>query len=143
MEPRIFRCAVLSAVKHDYVARGMASHPRFEMVVVADDPHVPAWAHERNQQFADVNHIPYLRDVERALREHDVQVAIVSPEAERHCDLSIRAALAGKHVAQDKPLSTRRSEAERLVEAVERSRVKFLMWNRNFLPGVLHAKQQI
>ena len=51
---RTFRCAVLSAVKHDYVARGLASHPRFELAVVADDPGVPEWAHERNQQFADL-----------------------------------------------------------------------------------------
>src|SRR5437016_3716486 len=140
--PRRFRCAVLGAVKHDYVARGVASHPRFEIAVVADDPHVPAWAHERNQQLADEYQVAYVRDVERALRDHDVQVAIVSSEAERHCDLSVRAALAGKHVVQDKPLATKRSEAERLVEAVERSRVKFLMWNRNFLPAVLHAREQ-
>ena len=87
-----FRCAVLSAVKHDYVARGMATHPRFELVVVADDSQIPDWAHERNQQLADAFRIPYIRDVERALREFQVDVAIVSPEAERHCDLSIRAA---------------------------------------------------
>jgi predicted dehydrogenase len=141
--PRTFRCAVLGAVKHDYVARGMASHPRFELAVVADDPHVPAWAHERNQQFAREYRIPCLRDVERALRDHDVQVAIVSPEAERHCDLSIRAAQAGKHVVQDKPLATSRAACDRLVEAVEQNGVKFLMWNRNFLPAVLHARQQI
>jgi predicted dehydrogenase len=110
---------------------------------VADDPHIPDWAHERNQRFAAAHGIPYLRDVERALRDYDVQVAIVSPEAERHCDLSIRAALAGKHVVQDKPLTTRRSEADRLVEAVERSGVTFLMWNRNTFPSVLHAREQI
>lgn len=138
-----FRCAVLGAVKHDYVARGLASHPRFEIAVVADDPNVPAWAHERNQQFADECRVPYVRDVDRALREYDVQVAIVSPEAERHCDLSIRAALAGKHVVQDKPLSTRRGECDRLVEAIERSGVRFLMWNRNFLPAVLHARDLV
>src|SRR5262245_22412756 len=141
--PRPFRCAVLSAVKHDYVARGVASHPRFELAVVADDPHVPDWAHERNQQFADARNVPYVRDVDRALREFDVQVAIVSSEAERHCDLSVRAARAGKHVVQDKPMATRRADAERLVEEVERQRVKFLMWNRNFLPGVLHARDEI
>ena len=84
-----------------------------------------------------------MRDVEGALRDYDVQVAIVSPEAERHCDLSIRAALAGKHVVQDKPLATRRADADRLVEAVERSGVKFLMWNRNTFPAVLHAREQI
>ncbi len=138
-----FRCAVLSAVKHDYVARGVASHPRFELVVVTDDPDVPAWAHERNQQFAGAHRIPYIRDVERALREFDVQVAIVSPEAGRHCDLSIRAAHAGKHIIQDKPLATSRVDANRLVTEVERAGVRFLMWNRNFLPAVLHAREQI
>ena len=76
--PTPFRCAVLSVVKHDYVARGMASHPRFELVVVADDPGVPNWAHERNQKFADAWKIPYVRDIERALRESNAQVAIVS-----------------------------------------------------------------
>src|SRR5262249_53001453 len=29
------------------------------------------------------------------------------------------------------------------VEGVERAGVKFLLWNRNFLPGVLHARDQI
>lgn len=140
---RPLRCAVLSAVKHDYVARGMASHPRFELAVVADDPDVPDWAHERNQEFADAFRIPYVRDVDRALREFDVQVAIVSPEAERHCGLSIRAARAGKHIVQDKPLATRREDADRLVEAVERAGVRFLMWNRNFLPAVLQAREQV
>ena len=32
-----FRCAILSAVKHDYIARGLATHPRFELAVVADE----------------------------------------------------------------------------------------------------------
>lgn len=141
--PRKFRCAVLSAVKHDYVARGVASHPRFEPAVVADDPDVPDWAHERNQQFADAFRIPYIRDVDKALREFDVQVAVVSPESERHCGLSIRAARAGKHVVQDKPLATRRDDADRVVEAVEQAGVRFLMWNRNFFPAVLHTREQI
>src|SRR4051812_26103716 len=141
--PTPFRCAVLSVLKHDYVARGVASHPRFELAVVADDPLIPAWAHERNQQFADSQKIPYARDVERALSQFDVQVAIVSPEAERHVDLSLRAAAAGKHVIQDKPLSTHREEVERLIEAIERSGVRFLMWNRNFIPAILEAQRQV
>jgi predicted dehydrogenase len=142
-QSEVFRCAVLSAVKHDYVARGVASHPRFKLVVVADDPQAPDWAHERNQSFADAQSIPYVRDIEQALRDFDVQVAIVSPEVERHCELSIRAASAGKHVIQDKPLATQRRDGDRLVAAIEQSRIKFLMWNRNFLPAVLDARQQI
>ena len=32
-----FRVAVLSVVKHDYLPRAVAAHPRFELVVVTDD----------------------------------------------------------------------------------------------------------
>lgn len=135
--------AVLSVVKHSYVARGIFSHSRFEPAVVADDNDQPDWVHERNEKFASEFNIPYVRDVERALADHDAQVAVVSPEAKRHCDLSVRAANAGLHVVQDKPMSTKLSECDRLVEAVDRNRVKFLMWNRNFLPAVLHAHQVI
>ena len=92
MSSDTFRCAVLSVVKHAYVPNGVASHPRFELVVVADDADRPDWVHQRNQLYADQANIPYIRDVERAIREYDVQVAVVSSEAERHCDLAVRAA---------------------------------------------------
>lgn len=141
--PSRFRCAALSVAKHDYVARGVISHPRFELAVVADDPDVPDWLHERNQAFADANDVPYVRDVEKALRDFNVQVAIVSSEAERHCDLSIRATLAGKHVIQDKPLSTSRSECDRLMATIEQTGVRFLMWNRNGLPAIQRARERI
>lgn len=140
---KIFRCAAVSAVKHDYVARGMISHPRFELVAVADEPHIPDWAHERNQAFADEFKVPYVREVERALKEFHVDVAIVSPEAERHCDLSIRAARAGCHIVQDKPLTTRRSEADRLRTEMAKSGKRFLMWNRNGLPALVETRRLV
>jgi predicted dehydrogenase len=130
-------------VKHAYVPRGVAAHPRFQIAVVADDPDVPDWAHQRNQKFADECGVPYVRDVARALRDYDVQMAVVSPEAERHVDLSVRAVEAGLHVVQDKPLSTCLAECDRLVEAVERRGVKLLMWNRNFLPALVHARELV
>ena len=34
---KIFRAGVLSVVKHDYLPRAVAAHPRFELLVVADD----------------------------------------------------------------------------------------------------------
>src|SRR5262245_39017097 len=143
MSGRRYRCAVLSAVKHDYVARGMTMHPRVELAVVADEPHVPHWMQERNQQLANAFNIPYVRDIEEALSKYDVQVAIVSPEADRHCAMSIRAARAGKHVVQDKPLATRRADADALLAEVEKSGVRFLMWNRNFIPAVQQAHRQV
>ena len=136
-----FRFVALSVVKHAYVPVAMAAHPRFEPVVVADDPDQPDWVHERNQKFADDYNIPYVRDVERAIADYNVQVAVVSSEAERHCDLSVRAADAGLHIVQDKPMSDRVSECDRVVEAVKRNGVKFLLWNRNFLPALIQAKE--
>ncbi len=140
---KMFRFAVLSVVKHAYVPRGVAAHPRFEPAVVADDPDVPDWAHQRNQKFADELGVPYVPGVEQAINDYDVQVAVVSSEAERHCDLSVRAAEAGLHIVQDKPMSTNVSECDRVVEAVQRNRVKFLMWNRNFLPALVQAHKAI
>jgi predicted dehydrogenase len=139
----VFRVAAISVVKHSYVPLGVMSHPRFELVVVADDDDQPDWVHERNEKFAREHGVPYVRDVERAMVEFDVQVAVVSSQAERHCDLSVRAANAGLHVVQDKPMSTRLSECDRVVEAVERAGVKFLMWNRNLLPSLIDSRWAI
>ena len=138
---RSFRVAVLSVVKHDYVPKGIFSHRRFDPVVVADDADQPDWVHERNQKLADEFCVPYIRDVESALSNFEADVAAVCSEAERHCDLSIRAVNAGLHVVQDKPMSTCLSDCDRLVEAVSRNNVRFMMWNRNFLPAVQHAAE--
>lgn len=47
------------------------------------------------------------------------------------------------HVIQDKPMSHHLTECGRLVEAVERKKVRFLLWNRNFLPSVLQARDLV
>ena len=89
-----FRVAVLSVVKHAYVPLAVAAHPRFEPVVVADDADQPGWVHERNRKLAGQLGVPYVPDVEKAITDFDAQVAVVSSQAERHCDLSVRAATA-------------------------------------------------
>jgi myo-inositol 2-dehydrogenase/D-chiro-inositol 1-dehydrogenase len=145
--PDSIRVLVLSVVKHDYIARGVASHPRFELAVVADEANQPDWVHERNEKFAREHDIRYVRDIKKAIADHDVQVAVVSPQAERHCDLSVQASEAGLHVIQDKPMSDAApnalSECDRVVESVRRNDVRFLMWNRNLLPAIVQAKESI
>jgi len=134
---------VLSVPKHEYVVNGVAAHPRFQIVVVADDADQPDWVHERNEGTARKYGVPYVRDVAKALRDFNVQVACISSQAERHCDLAVRAANAGLHVVQDKPMSTKVSECDRVVEAVARANVKFLLWNRNGLPALVHARETL
>lgn len=136
-----YKALVLSVVKHAYIARAVDAHPRFDLVAVCDDPQEPEWVHQRNQEFADQFEIPYVRDLTSAVTDYQPDLAVVSSQAERHCDLSIRAAEAGLHVIVDKPLSTRLSECDRLVEAIDAAGVRCLVWNRNFLPALRQTQE--
>ncbi len=138
-----FKVGVFSVVKHCYLPRAIAAHPRFELCCVADDDDRPAWTHERNELFAEEFGIPYLRDVEAAIKTHDLDAVAVSPEAERHCELAIRAAEAGLHIVIDKPLSTRLEDCDRLIDAIDHNQVTCLVWNRNFLPALIQARSAI
>ena len=138
-----FQTGVLSVVKHDYLPRAIAAHPRFELKFVADDDDRPDWTHERNQLFADEFGIPYLRDIAKAIELYDLDAMVVSPEAERHCDLAVRAAEAGLHIVVDKPLSTGLEECDRLIDAIDRNGVQCLVWNRNLLPALVQAREAI
>lgn len=138
-----FKVGVFSVVKHCYLPRAIAAHPRFELCCVADDDNRPDWTHERNALFAEEFGIPYLRDVDAAIKAHDLDAVAVSPEAERHCELAIRAAEAGLHVVIDKPLSTRLEDCDRLIDAIESNNVTCLVWNRNCLPALIQARTAV
>lgn len=140
---KTYRVAALSVVKHGYLARAVAAHPRFELAVVADDASQPDWVHERNEAFAREFDLPYRRDVDKALSDYDIDAAVISSQAERHCELGHRAVEAGHHIILDKPMSTKLSECESLARAVHRSKVKCLIWNRNFLPSIVQAMNVI
>lgn len=141
------RAMVLSVVKHDYIAHAVAAHPRFEMVGVADEQTQPPWVHERNQLLANQFQTPYQpfgeEGLASAIAAFQPDVAIISSQAERHCQLAIQAAAAGLHVIVDKPLSTKLGECRRLCAAIDEAGVACLMWNRNFLPAVLQARQLV
>ena len=139
----IFPTIALGVVKHDYLPYAVVAHPRFKIVVVADEAAQPDWVHERNQLFADQIGVLYVRHVAKAIEAHRPIVAVITPEAERHCDLGIQAANAGLHVILDKPLSPSLDDCDRLVEAVERNKVKSLVWNRNFLPALIQARETL
>ena len=49
------------------------------------------------------------------------------------------AAEAGLHIVQDKPMALTLGECDRVVAAVEKAGVRFLMWNRNTFPSILQA----
>ncbi len=138
-----YRTAALSVVKHAYIAEAVAAHPDFDIVVVADDGDRPDWTHDRNKLLAARLGVPYVRDVEQAIHDFGVDVAVISSEAERHCDLAVRAAEAGTQIIVDKPLSTSLAECDRLLETVRARETKSLVWSRNFLPALLQTRDVV
>ena len=69
--PEPFGVVVLSVVKHDYIARAVAAHPRFRLVAVADEDDQPDWVHDRNAKFASEFDVPYVRNVGEAIQKND------------------------------------------------------------------------
>ena len=138
-----YRTAALSVVKHAYIPEAVAAHPDFNVVVVADDDDRPDWSHERNELLAASLGVPYVRNVEQAIRDFGVEVAVISSEAERHCDLAVRAVEAGTQIIVDKPLSTSLAECDRLLETVRARKAKSLVWSRNFLPALLQTRDVV
>ena len=143
MSDQPYRALVLSVVKHDYIARAVEAHPRFQLVAVCDDADVPAWVHERHEMFAEEFDLPCVRDLDEAIVRFQPDLAVISSEAERHCALAVRAAERGLHVIVDKPLSTSLAECDRLVQAVGAAGVRCLVWNRNHLPALQQAREAV
>lgn len=137
---KTLKVLVLSVVKHDYIAEAFQTHPGFRIVGVADDATVPDWIHDRHEEFARRMNVPYIRNPDNAIASLQPDVAVVSSEAERHCELALRAVAAGLHIVIDKPLSTRLEDCDQIVAAVRSANVKSLVWNRNLLPSLLQAR---
>ena len=137
---KIYRVLALSAAKHEYVANAFTHHPRFEVVGVADDASAESWIHQRNEALANDLSVPYESDVAKGIQTLAPDIAVVSSEVARHASLSIRAAEAGLHVVQDKPMAPTVDDCDAIVHAIERANVQFLLWNRNTHPSIVDAR---
>ena len=137
-----FGLLLLSCVRHQRTyAERFAALPDVEIVAVADEPNVPTWMHEVNQQFADRYGVPYLRDVSAALRRSDVAMVSVCSEPTRHARLATQAARAGKHVWLDKPIATSVADADLLVAAVDQAAVTLSYVHRLYAPATQDARR--
>lgn len=137
----LLRVLVFSGCGHGVIAQTLASHPRFKVVAVADDDAIQEQMHYRNEQLARSIGVSYVRNIEAAVQQFRPEVACVSPEHTRHADLSVRAADAGLHIIQDKPMASSVEECNQIVAAVERADVRFSLWNRNTFPAIKHTRR--
>ncbi|MCJ7838131.1 MAG: Gfo/Idh/MocA family oxidoreductase, partial [Burkholderiales bacterium] len=112
-------------------------HPEMDVRVIA------GWDHDAarlTQAVTDYGIRPYT-DADALLADPDVQAVIVTAETSLHADLVERAAAAGKAIVLQKPVALTLPEADRIVEAVNRSGVPFTMaWQMRVDPQNVKIK---
>jgi predicted dehydrogenase len=83
-------------------------------------------------------------DWRRVVRRKDIDIVDVSSPGYLHCEMAVEAARAGKHVICEKPLANTLRDAQKMLQAVERTGVKhMIMHNYRKIPAVALAKKLI
>ena len=82
--------------------------------------------------------------VESLLADPKIDAVFILTNMETHCEYTVRAAEAGKHILVEKPAASSISELERMLSAVQEAGVKCMpVHNYIYEPAVLRAKQMI
>lgn len=77
--------------------------------------------------FAERHDIPkYFTDYRQLLALPEVEMVVVGVPNDLHCSIVLDAAAAGKHVVMEKPLCLSLAEADRMIDACRRAKVKLM-----------------
>ena len=101
----------------DMYERGLSAHPAFEIRAVTDAPVVRDDRRRFASEAADRLGVPYVEDLEAALRREDIDVLSVCVGFDQRVPVIQQAAARGKHVLVDKPMALELEE----VDAIDRA----------------------
>jgi 1,5-anhydro-D-fructose reductase (1,5-anhydro-D-mannitol-forming) len=117
-------------------ARALQRHPEAEIVCVWDDDAA------RGRTAARSLEVPSEDDLHAILGSTGVDGVVLNSETSKHGDLILAAAAAGKHVFTEKALTITTSEADAVVEAVQRAGIQFVIsLPQRSQPETLYLKQ--
>lgn len=74
--------------------------------------------------FADKYNARAFEDIEQLLEDEEIDVVCICTPSGLHAPLAIKAANAGKHIIVEKPMALNLEEADRVIEACEKNKVK-------------------
>jgi UDP-N-acetyl-2-amino-2-deoxyglucuronate dehydrogenase len=100
---------------------------------------------DRARAMAEDYHIPRIfPDADAMLGSGEVQAVVVCTPHPSHTPLVIAAAEAGVNVLCEKPVTTRLTDADRMIAAAERAGIKFgVIFQRRFWPAAQRMRQAI
>ena len=110
-------------------AHGHANAYCQRMLTYADVKLVACWDdnEQRGQKAADTYGMIYTPHVEDVLNHPDIQGVIVTCETNRHAEMVLAAAAAGKDILCQKPLALTLADCDRMAAAVDKAGVRFMM----------------
>ena len=92
---------------------------------------------KETQEFATEHGIPLSSELDEALADPKVEAVVLATPHSLHADQIVAAARAGKHVFCEKPLSLKRADAQRAVQACrDAQRVIGVGQNKRFWPSM-------
>ena len=101
-------------------ARQVSENERAQLVAI--------WDHmeDRGKNAAKQHEVPFYGDLDEILKL-DIDAVVVNVETNRHPEVMIAAAEAGKHIFTEKALAITVEECDEIIEAVEAAGVKFMI----------------
>ncbi len=122
-------------------APAFAADRRCKLIALTDETTIDARTRRLNESLARKLKVPYVADLEEALRDPKVQVVCLCAPPERRGRIALRCAAAGKHLYLDKSLVPRLSEADALVSAVKKHGVRSQMFSFVSQPWAARGKR--
>jgi predicted dehydrogenase len=79
------------------------------------------------EEFAGKHQIPHhFNNVEAMLAIDEIDMVVIGAPNHVHCELTLKAAEAGKHVVVEKPFCMNLAEADRMIDACNKAKVKLM-----------------
>jgi len=79
------------------------------------------------EAFAKKHKIPnHFSDLNAMLAMDDIDMIVIGAPNNTHCDITLKAAAAGKHIVVEKPLCMNLEEADRMIDACKKAQVKLM-----------------
>ncbi len=144
MKPRYGVLLVSGSHTHqENYAAAFAVDPRCRLVAVTDENAIDRRRRELNERLAKALGIPYVADIKQALARKDVHIVSLCASPERRGRIAVLCAEAGKHLYLDKSLAPQLREADAIVAAVAKARVRSHMFSFISQPWAREAKRLV
>lgn len=79
---------------------------------------------EKAKKLTEKEKVPWYTDYDKMLGRDDINIVGICSSNSSHCELTIAAARARKHVLVEKPMATTLQDADRMIESCEKAKVR-------------------